>query len=98
MTSETPRSIEVTRTRQSDPFEFKVTVQEGGNKTQHRVTLSESTYDQLTQGEVTPEKCIEASFEFLLEREPKESILSSFDVTVISKYFPSFDGEIRNYF
>ena len=98
MTPETARSIEVTRTRESDPFKFTVTVQDGENKTYHRVTMSESTYTRLTQREVTPEKCIEASFEFLLEREPKESILSTFDATVVSRYFPSFDGEIKNYF
>jgi hypothetical protein len=31
---------------------------------------------------------IEAAFRFLLAREPKESILARFDVSVISRYFP----------
>jgi hypothetical protein len=35
-----------------------------------------------------------ATFAFLLEREPKESILSSFDVSVIGRYFPGFEREI----
>ena len=33
-------------------------------------------------------------FAFLLEREPKESILRSFDVSVIGGYFPEFEREI----
>lgn len=33
------------------------------------------------------------SFEFLLAREPKESILGRFDVTVIDRYFPEFREE-----
>jgi hypothetical protein len=33
----------------------------------------------------------------LLDREPKESILGSFDVTVISRYFPEFERELPNY-
>jgi len=32
-----------------------------------------------------------------LEREPKESILSRFDVTVVRRYFPEFEDEIRTY-
>ena len=42
----------------------------------------------------TPEALVEASFRFLLEREPKESILRSFDVSVIGRYFPEFEREI----
>ena len=34
---------------------------------------------------------------FLLDREPKESILSRFDVTVISRYFPEFERELPRY-
>lgn len=37
-----------------------------------------------------PEKVVEKSFEFLLEKEPKESILSEFDITEISNYYPEF--------
>jgi hypothetical protein len=33
----------------------------------------------------------------LLDREPKESILSHFDVTVISRYFPDFEREVPRY-
>jgi len=32
-----------------------------------------------------------------LDREPKESILSRFDVTVISRYFPNFREELPKY-
>lgn len=89
--------IEVSQTATGDPMEFSVTVQEGGSATKHRVTLSHSTYEELTGEKVTPLRCVEAAFEFLLDREPKESILSSFDVTVISRYFPSFRSEFAKY-
>ena len=42
-----------------------------------------------------PEKVVEKSFEFLLEREPKENILQEFDITVISHYYPDFISEIE---
>ena len=46
---------------------------------------------------VSPEQCVEAAFRFLLDREPKESILRSFDVAVISRYFLEFDQELSRY-
>jgi hypothetical protein len=51
------------------------------------VTMVRDTCERLTAGTHTPERCIEAAFEFLLDREPEESILRRFDVTVISRYF-----------
>src|ERR1700691_3368617 len=38
-------------------------------------------------GAYTPERVLKASFRFLLDREPKESILGRFDVSVIARYF-----------
>jgi len=35
---------------------------------------------------------VRESFRFLLEREPKESILREFDLSVIKRYFPDYDG------
>ena len=48
-------------------------------------------------GKQTPERCLEAAFRFLLDREPKESILGCFDVTVISRYFPEFERALPRY-
>ena len=87
----------VEQTGQDDPFTFNVTVQENGGKTRHQVTMSQSTYKKLTGGKVTAERCIQAAFLFLLDREPKESIMSRFDVTVISRYFPNFEQELGRY-
>jgi hypothetical protein len=48
-------------------------------------------------GRYTPEGWLDAAFRFLLDREPKESILGRFDVTVISRYFPEFERELPRY-
>lgn len=90
--------IEVKRIRDADPWEFEVRVREGVSATVHRVSLGRSTYEKLSSGgQVSPERCIEAAFVFLLEREPKESILRTFDVTVISRYFPDFEKRFSDY-
>lgn len=73
---------------------FEVMVKED-SQTNHLVTLSSEYYQKLTQGKISKEKLIEKSFEFLLEKEPKESILSSFDLTVIKNYFPKYEDEMR---
>lgn len=81
---------------QGDPMIFKVTVDEGGSSTIHQVTVDGRTYKDLTGGKYSPEKLIEASFIYLLERERKESILSNFDLMLISSFFPGYSGEIKD--
>lgn len=76
--------------------QFLVTVKGATGSTEHTVTLTNDYYQKLTGGNVPPEKLIEASFVFLLEREPKESILSRFDLSVIQNYFPEYERKIKN--
>lgn len=89
--------IEVEQTNEGDPLEFRVTVTEGGSRTRHTVTMRHATYEHLSGGRVDPGACVRGAFEFLLDHEPKESILSSFDITVIAKYFPDFERQLGKY-
>ena len=88
--------IDISLTRDADPFEFDVVIREGG-ETCHHVTMARALHQRLTAGKATPGACIEAAFRFLLDREPKESILRSFDIAVISRYFPEFERELPGY-
>lgn len=74
---------------------FEVAVSERGSETVHAVTLSKTDYERLTEGKAPPESLMERSFEFLLQREPRESILRRFDLTRIGFYFPEYEREIR---
>jgi hypothetical protein len=89
--------IEIRRTGDGDPLGFEVLVREGKGETRHQVTMSRETCERLTGGKLAPERLIEAAFRFLLDREPKESILGRFDVTIIARYFPEFERELPNY-
>ena len=89
--------IEVSRTGDGDPLQFEVLVREGTGETRHHVTATREACERLTAGKHAPERCLEAAFRFLLEREPKESILPRFDLTVISRYFPDFERELPRY-
>ncbi len=78
-----------------DASHFRVRVIEAGSESIHQVTLDPKDYARLAVPTADPEKLIRKSFEFLLEREPKESILSRFDLSVISRYFPEYEREIK---
>ena len=81
----------------ADPLTFTVTVREGNGETRHEVTMSRAAHARLGGGTASPEACIRAAFAFLLDRESKESILSSFDVMVIGRYFSEFERELPRY-
>lgn len=86
-------TIEVRQTGSGTTLAFDVTVEEGDRST-HQVTLDPPYFERLRRDEEDPEAFVRRCFEFLLAREPKESILGSFDVSVIARYFPEFEKEI----
>lgn len=75
--------------------EFQVRVTEGAGHTSHRVTVKPGDHERLAGGKVAAEELVRLSFEFLLDNEPKESILGRFDLSVIGRYFPNFEHEIK---
>ena len=88
--------IEVERRgEQGEVVTVVVRVREDGSETTHEVTVRARDLAKLGRPSESPESFVRRSFEFLLAREPKEAILSSFDVTVIGRYFPEFERAIR---
>jgi hypothetical protein len=87
-------TIEATRASEGDPLVFDVRVCEGKSETRHRVTLSQKSRLRLGK-DASAERIIEAAFRFLLDRESKESILASFDVDIIARYFPDFEARLH---
>jgi hypothetical protein len=73
---------------------YEVTVQEGGSSSRHTVTVDPAYSLKLTGGLISEEELVRRSFEFLLAREPKESILSRFELNVIARYFPEYEQRI----
>ena len=76
-----------------DDRTFKVTVQQETTTT-HTVTVDPVYCQKISGGKASPENLVEKSFEFLLERESNTSILRTFDLPVISRYFPEYEKEI----
>jgi hypothetical protein len=80
--------------RQSDSI-YQVTVEEGDGRTIHDVTVTNQHLARYAPS-ATPERLLEAWFEFLLEREPKEAILTRFELRVIERYFPEYARTIAS--
>ena len=88
--------IEVTSRSRSDGWTCRVLVtDEGGSSSEHDVAVARDDLARLAPGADDPVDLVRRSFVFLLAREPKESILRSFDLPVIGRYFPEYEREIR---
>ena len=69
----------------------------GDMQTKHLVSLSDELYFSLTSKKISKKELLKYSFQFLLEREPNTTILSSFELTEISKYFPEYLKKVKDY-
>ncbi len=66
-------------------------------KTSHNVVISDKVYKQLTNGVISKSELLEKSFEFLLDREPNTSILTNFEIQIISLYFSDYANCVRTW-
>lgn len=78
-----------------DILHFNVVIGGGKNTTEHAVELSREYWVTLTGGVVEPVALIRHSFEFLLARESKESILTQFNLRDIVRYFPEYEDKMK---
>ena len=78
-----------------DVFIVKVT---NDVSTSHTVTITDQILAELTNNNVTKTQLLQFSFDFLLQREPNTSILTSFDINIISKYFSDYKDQVRRWY
>jgi hypothetical protein len=87
--------IDVRTERTGADWRCTVRVVDEQGATEHTVNVSAGDLERLDPDASDPTELVRRSFEFLLEREPKESILRSFDLPVIGRYFPEYERSIR---
>lgn len=83
-------TIEVHCDMQGDGYRCRVKVGDDPGATEHRVGVPAASLATLAPGARDPEELVRASFGFLLDREPRSSILSQFELPVIARYFPDY--------
>ena len=87
--------VNVTCRGTADGFACDVIVGTDPAATRHSVLVSRDDLAHLAPGHYDPQELVAASFAFLLEREPRESILRQFELPVIERYFPGYEAQIR---
>ena len=83
--------VEVRCAADAQGYRCTVDVSDARSTSHHLVRVSSLDVDRWARGRL-PEELVRDSFDFLLAREPKESILNEFDLSVIERYFPDYDG------
>ena len=80
-----------------DGWKCLVTVEQGGNRTTHTVTVKKADAERWARGTGAGDvhDLVLRSFAFLLDREAPGSILKTFDLATIQRYFPEYDRLIR---
>jgi hypothetical protein len=76
---------------------FDVIVRDALGESRHQVTMQANEAERWAKLSAEPAHCVEAVMRFLLDREPKELILSGFDTNVVRRYFPEFDDALPGY-
>ena len=76
---------------------FDVVLRDANGETRRRVTVSADDAARFAALGADPARAVAAAMAFLLDREPKESIIGAFDITDIRRYFPEFDKAFPAY-
>ena len=72
-----------------------VAIRDGATVSEHEVRVTHADLDRFDPGATDPTALVERSFAFLLEREPPSSIIRSFDLPAIGRYYPDYEATIR---
>ena len=84
------RAIKVTATPNATGWTCRVRIEEDGRTvSDHTVEATKSDLKRLAP-ESSIDELVKRSFEFLLEREPPQSILRRFGLADIERYFPEY--------
>lgn len=77
-------------------YQVEITESNGsGSQTRHKVSMGKEYYEKISDGIVGPEDFVKKSFQFLLKRENKDSILREFNINQIREHFPEYEKEIK---
>ena len=76
---------------------FDVIVRDARGESRHRVTIEADEARRWSRLGAEPSRCVEAAMRFLVDRDPREAILSAFDMRAVRRYFPEFDDAFPGY-
>lgn len=74
---------------------FSVTVKDDSGESNHKVEVDKTYFKELTNEKITAVMLVSNSMSFLLDREPKEAILTEFNLREINNYFKDYESFIK---
>lgn len=89
----TERALNVTCIPREAGWRCHVVVGDDAAATEHEIELSTDTLADLAPGAM-PEDLVRESFVYLLERESRESVMRSFELPIIARFFGDYPDEI----
>lgn len=90
------RDIRVLCRPTAEGFTCEVAIGSDPGATRHGVTVSHAELARMAPGHHDPKDLVMASIGYLLAREPREAILPRFGLSVIERYFPGYEAEMRD--
>jgi hypothetical protein len=75
-------------------WQCRVQIGADAGATRHEVSVAREDLLRLAPAS-TPEELVRQSFRFLLEREPRASIMRRFELPLIGRFFAEYEEEIR---
>ena len=78
----------------NDIFEVVVV---GDTTTCHEVIVTDKVLLELTNNLVSKKDLLDFSFNFLLRKEPNTSIMTTFEISIISQFFTEYKNEVRSW-
>lgn len=89
------KKLEVTISEHTESgWRFLVDLTKGSDIFTYRVSMDRGYCEGLCPGE-EPEEVVKKTFQFLLQREGPQAILSEFDISDVKSYFPDFESMIH---
>ena len=87
-------NLDISCVAATDGWLCQVRIADHGSESRHSITFTRADFQRLAASGEAPESLVRRSVEFLLARESKESILRSFALTDIGRYFPEYEREL----
>jgi len=89
-------NIRITEISQREEgWTFLVEVGTGDGLVEYFVDVDKEYWTRLIGRRIEPGELVKATFEFLLERGPKETILKKFNLSDVVGHFPNYENEIK---
>lgn len=87
------RITEVSQREES--WTFLVEVGNGDSLIEYFVDVDKEYWTRLTTRRIEPAELVQATFKFLLERGPKETIRKKFNLSDVIGFFPNYEIEVK---